>query len=107
GNPCGISRRPRGSSGNRARWSALVGEAVGHAKEGDGVAELRAAPGIGQSLVDVVPGHLAVGGEPVGLEFGDLAIDRAADLDRDRMKLLLHAVCAGMARTPFNGQDLR
>src|SRR5690348_5431207 len=77
----------------------LVRQAVSHAQQGEGVAQFRgrAAAGALEAFLQVMRGELAVGGEVVGLQLGDLADHRAADLERRLVELGLHAPGAGVA----------
>src|SRR5258708_33542153 len=87
---------------------SLIGKAVSHSQQGDGVFQL-GLPGRlhgPESFLDVVGGELAVGGEVVGREIGDLPEHRAPDLQRRGMELLLHAPGAGVPRAALDRQHL-
>src|SRR5258708_20974707 len=70
------------------------------------MAQLRVALREAKALLDVVAGELAVGGEVVGLEFRDLAVDGPADLDRGLVELLLHAPRARVSRASLDREHL-
>ena len=57
------------------------------------MAQLRLALAVqcAEAFLDVVPGHLAIGGEEIGSELGDLEKHRAADLQRRLVELLLRS----------------
>src|SRR4051812_31732205 len=69
---------------SRLILSMLIGEAIGHSQEGQGMAQLCTAFRLRalEPFLDVVAGELAIGCEVVGLEFGDLPHHGPADLER-------------------------